>query len=952
MVDGEPITVDTRKAIALAAYLATTNQAHSRDSLASLFWPDYDQERARASLRRTLSTLRRALGACAALLRTERDLIAFHSAGISVDVQQFTSLLAASESHNHVSADGCASCLQRLSDATTLCRGDFMNGFSLHDSSDFEAWQRAESESVKRLLDTALDHLALAASRLGRHAEAIAAAHRRVSLDPLHEPAHRQLMLAYAWAGERGKALQQYRIAVRTLDDELGVAPLPETTQLAELIRENGAFPSAGPPTDSPYGNPRAPAAGNLPTLVGRAREMQILLDAYAGATDHGGLMVVVGEPGIGKTRLAEAFLTETRARRAAVVTGRCYEGESGLAYGVVTGALRKALQDPLAAGRLQSVPDNWLAEAARLLPEAASARPDIPPPLADFVTAGARLVESLRQVLTALLQDSAPGVLFLDDLQWADEASFELVSHLVRHFGDQSLLILVTVRDEDGPVSRRLQGLIADAHRSGAASTLTLTRLGPEDVAELVSSTSFKTVEGGPGLAEKLYEQTEGLPLFLVTCLESLAEHPGDLDLMPAGMRDVLRARVATVSETARQLLGTAAIVGHSFDFDTLWTASGRTEEEAVTALDELLARRLVKEVDAGVLGRETARFDFSHEQLRQVVYQDTTLVRRRLLHRRVAEALRAGSVVFTGSEPDPGQVAMHYRLAGKDDLAAEYYTRAGDRARRLHANTEAIAHFETALALGHRDPARLQEAIGDLQTLNGAYDMACISYELAAARLDGARLAVIERKLGILFVRQGVWERAESHFQAALTQDGESLGAERARLLAAWSLAAYRQSQLERAWALASQAFETAVEADDRRALAECHNAVGLLARNRGDLALAAHHLESSLRLATDSGEPSARVAALNNLALLRGANEQPERGLELLDDALEVCTLLGDRHQEAALLTNAADLLRAAGRTSEAMQRVKSAVTILADIGGELGSLQPEIWKFSEW
>jgi DNA-binding SARP family transcriptional activator/predicted ATPase len=963
-VDGQPISVDTRKAIALIAHLATTNQPTSRDVLAALFWPEYDQERARASLRRTLSALRKGLGPFGDWLLTEHDDVGLghaREADVQVDVRRFTALLAAIETHGHGSEDACEACLEPLSEAAALHKGDFLAGFSLRDCAEFEEWQRFQAESFRRLLAAALERLARLAGRMGKHAEAIAAARRRLSLDLLHEPAHRELMLAYASAGERTAALEQYRRCVRTLDEELGVAPLPETTQLAELIRENRALPTptAGANVVFAAGHqtgavPPRVSRGAAP-LVGRASQMRELQKAYAGTIDHGCLVILAGEPGIGKTRLAEEFLAETRANGAVVVTGRCYEGESDLAYGVATGALRKALQAPRAAQRLQSVPDNWLAEAAQLLPELAFERPDLPPPFSDSGSAGARLVESLRQVLVALLGDPAPGVFFLDDLQWADEASLELVSQMVRRFGDEPLVVLVTVRDEDGPVSPRLRRLIADAHRSGAARTMALTRLGLEDVVELVAST-LKTVGRASGLADMLYAQTEGLPLFLVTCLESLADHPGAPDLMPAGMRDMLRARVASLSEAARQLLSAAAIVGHSFDFDTLCSASGRTEEEAITGLDELLAKRLVKEVDSGVdhglRGGEIPRFDFSHEQLRQVVYRDTTLVRRRLLHRRVADALRGRSVRPPVTEPDPGEVAMHYRLGGLHDLAAEYYGRAGDRARHLHANTEALAHFEAALALGHPDPAWLQEAVGDLQTLNGAYDAASMSYELAAARLDGRRLVVIERKLGTLFVRQGVWVRAESHFRAALTHDADGVGVERARLLAAWSLAAHRQAQFDRAWALASQALQTAVEADDPRALAECHNAVGMLARHHGDLRLAARHLESSLQLATDTGEPGARIAALNNLALLRGATEQPERGLELLDDALGVCKLLGDRHQEAALLTNAADLLRAAGRTSEAMERVKSAVTILADIGGELGSLQPEIWRFSEW
>jgi uncharacterized protein HemY len=166
-------------------------------------------------------------------------------------------------------------------------------------------------------------------------------------------------------------------------------------------------------------------------------------------------------------------------------------------------------------------------------------------------------------------------------------------------------------------------------------------------------------------------------------------------------------------------------------------------------------------------------------------------------------------------------------------------------------------------------------------LQTLGGAYALAATSYDLAAARAGPDRLVVIERKLGSLFVRQGTWESAESHFRAALSQGTQIDIAECARLLAVWSVAAHRQDQLERAWTLASEALQTAILADEPRALAECHNIVGMLARHRGDMAAAAHHLECSLQLATDNADLSARVAALNSLALLHARSGSSASG-----------------------------------------------------------------------
>ena len=202
----------------------------------------------------------------------------------------------------------------------------------------------------------------------------------------------------------------------------------------------------------------------------------------------------------------------------------------------------------------------------------------------------------------------------------------------------------------------------------------------------------------------------------------------------------------------------------------------SGRSEEEAVAALEELTRLGLVEEVKGA--GQRTVAYDFGHEKLRALVYEETSLARRRLLHRRVAESLahRARRRRETGALA--GQIAHHYRLAGRDAEAAHHFRVAGEHARALYANAEALAHFRAALALGHPDAAELHEAVGDLQTLLGEYGGALASYETAAALGDGDNLSGIERKLGNVYQRRGEWELAESHLEAALEGGAGSAG------------------------------------------------------------------------------------------------------------------------------------------------------------------------------
>ena len=242
--DGAPVAVDTRKATALLAYLAVTGRSHAREALAALLWPEYDDEHARAALRRTLSTLRAALGA--PHLTIDRDTVSLiPGAGLWVDVTEFRARLAACRTHGHPAADVCHACLAPLAEAAALYRDDFLAGFTLRDSAEFDDWQFMQAETLRGELVEALEKLARGQSARGDFAGALVSARRWLALDPLREEAHRQVMRLYAWADQRNAALRQYRECVRILEQELGVAPLAETTELYEAIKGNRLSPPA-----------------------------------------------------------------------------------------------------------------------------------------------------------------------------------------------------------------------------------------------------------------------------------------------------------------------------------------------------------------------------------------------------------------------------------------------------------------------------------------------------------------------------------------------------------------------------------------------------------------------------------------------------------------------------------------------------------------------------------
>ena len=907
-VDGRGVALDTRKGVALLAYLAVTDRPHTRDALCALLWPDYDHEHARGALRRTLSALRKALGSDrldagrehVALVRDDR---------VQIDVDLFRSALAAGDPGS-------------LDRAVELYGGDLLAGFSLRDSVNFDDWQYFESESLRREFADALERLASEHAERRDYDRAILLARRWLSLNPLHEPVHRRLMELFALKGERGAALRQYRECVRVLDTQLGVSPVDETIELYRAIQEERVQAPSTPPRPKP---PRtvAPtrAAPDRPPLVGRADEWDALQAAYEKLSAEGRLVVIEGEAGIGKTSLAAELVRHVSEGGGPVITVRCYEEERELAFAPVAETVRQAL---VARGGS----DAALAEAARLLPQL-GAPPDLP---LDTPGAQTRFFESIASLVHGTLAGSPPGLLLVDDAHWADASSVEFFAFLVRRLVGQPLLVLLTWRSADVPAAHPLRRLLLDSGRERGAIARTLRRLAREEVDELVRAL---TPGAAAGAIDRIYEESDGVPLLVVEYSRALERGEA---APPEGVRELLRARLLPLSDVAAQVVAAAAVIGRSFDLDVLREVSGRTEDEIVSALEELTAR--------GVLDEAGAAYDFRHERLRSVVDEELSLARRRLLHGRAADALahRGGA-----SGPLAGSIARHYQLAGRDTEAARFFRLAGEHARSLFANADALADFHAALALGDPDPASLHAAIGDLQTLVGDYDAAERSYEAAAAVADRARLAGVEHKLGAIHLRRGSWDVAASYLDSALG-NAEGDAALAARVTADLSLALHRAGDTAKARELAGKALALADEGDDA-AQAQAHNILGLLAASEGDAETARPHLEQSLVLTARAEDPDARVAALNNLALVLRGEGSLDRALELTEEALRLCSARGDRHREAALHNNLADLLRASGRSGEAMEHLKHAASLFADVGSDAGA-EPEIWKLVSW
>jgi DNA-binding SARP family transcriptional activator len=951
--NGAPVSFDTRKATAVLALLALHDHELSRERLALLLWPEADATRARASLRRTLSVTAAAAGPG---LRVTRAAVALDPGRVQVDVAEFEALAAAPDAGS-------------LDRAARLYRDDFLAGFALRDCPEFDDWQASTADRLRQRLAGVLERLAAACSAAGDLDRAVAHAQRWQALDPLHEPAYQALIRLLAWTGQRSAALRQYRALVRTLDTELAVRPLPETTRLYDDVRAGrlaaapgraGPAPLASGPDRADTGPDRAdagPGPAGWP-LVGRQDELHALHAAWRGVGAAGQVVTVLGPAGSGKTRLLEEFRGETQAAGGVVLAARCHDGESELPFALAADLLRTALSvSPELPSRL---PAHTAAMTGRLCPELAADYPDAPAPL-DSPMALTRLYgaigEALRTAASSALGGPPAGMIVVEDAHWADGPSLDLLAYLVRRLPGWPLLLVISCTTEHTERLRGLRAALSEAADSGRSTVVEPAPLREEQIRDLLLRSGVRDADVG-----RLLAQTRGLPMLVREYVEGLRSAAGDTGERwwpPASVRELLRRRLQAASAHTLQMLSTAAVLGSGCDADLLRAVSGRGEAETVEALDEAVRRFLLTEV-APAGDRGVPSYDFPYEALREVAYDSSTLARRRLLHGRAAD------VLIRRFERDPvttraAAIAEHLQRAGRDAEAAGWWWRAAGRARDLYAHAEEYAYLRRAEALGC-PPVQVAVALGDVLTVLGRYREALAEFEAAASALDGqpagpagdgaqAGSAAIEHKLAEVHHRLGDWALAEAHLDVALELLEGGDPSRRARIEADRAVLAYRRGAVQAAAGLAEGALQAARRAGDLAAVAQALNVLGMLDARRGDAGPAAARLRESLDHARGLPDPGAAVAALNNLSRLLADSGQPGEALPLAQEALALGRELGDQHRVAALHTNLADLLHAAGQRDAALAHLKEAARGFASVDTG-GAPRPEVWTLVEW
>ncbi|HYG91458.1 MAG TPA: AAA family ATPase [Azospirillum sp.] len=800
--DGRSVVLPaSRKTRALLGFLVATGCPHSRERLCDLLWDGPDDPR--AALRWSLTKLRPLLeGMPGTRLVGDRRQVAFDGTDVGIDVVDVARL---------VGDDPSAASTERLAAAAGMLRGDFLEGLDLTDCYRFWEWCAAEREALARrrmaVLGTLVSRLeAQAPESALNYARALAAA------EPTCESAHAAVVRILGRLGRGRDALGQYEHCRALLSRELGVAPSAELERARlDVTRRRPAPPPPAPEAAAPAPEPPA-------VLVGRTMELQRLQARMASAADGAVAVALIdGVPGIGKTRLLDEVHRKLGADGWHVLRCRAFESERLRPYGLWTDALRTL---PVAADR------DELAPLLTGAPAAAGNR--------------AALFEAARR-LVQRLSDTAPVAVFIDDAQWADDASLALLHYVVRSV--RRLLVVVAARRGELDDNLAALGLIRDLARAGLADRLTLGPLALEETEALVRAAAPTTD------ARAVAASSDGNPLFALT-LAHAPEGRGH-----ATLRDLLEDQLARLEPAVAEVLPWAAALGCAFDVALLERVSAIEGGALLAALDVMERRGVVRVTE----GRG---YVFAHDFIRDVAYRRLSEPRRCVVHRRIAMALaplaEEDTVVATA-------VARHAMAAGDDALAAEACVRAGEQCLGVFANAEALQF--AAQGLGHVErlpPTRaarrwrvgllrirvlasstdrlrrwphlvehLRDVVADVEAAKQPSDVAVGHYLLSVVLQDAGRLAEAQE---------------ESLAAAAAAQAADAV-------LAATQMAntarcvAELAVDMERARHLLNEAERLVGPLGVP--IAELEWGLGLMCRWDGDLAAATAHLEQAASL-----------------------------------------------------------------------------------------------------
>ncbi len=634
------------------ALIALRRDLQHRSRLAFELWPDSDEHQARTNLRKLLHDFRHSLPDVGEFVEIDNEIVRWIREGRSdVDVLRFRDAVAAGD----------------LELAGRLYSGDLLPACYDDWALDERAKLRAEAYGV-------LMRLTEEAAGRDDHEATIRFTQAVIALEPTDEGAVRIQMEAHLALGDRAAALRSYHRYAEVLERDLAVEP-------GKAIR--GGVPTPPGRHIQPRRTSERGRASRRRTAVrgarARAEADQRGMDNRARGWAH--LVLVTGEAGIGKSRLALEFGRRIRAGGHVVAWARAYEAAGRMPWGPVVDLLRS---DPLRS-HIDTLEAVWRDELARLLPELKASQPREPSRSGDLAQRH-RLFDAVSRAIVG----DRPRVLIIDDLQWCDAETIELIGFIVRSRQGAPVLIVGTVRSEEIPKHHPLVGLLDALGHDQAVTTVPLDPLDEATTATLAARLrNADTIE--PELAARLWAETEGNPLFVIETLRAGLSPHGTQAILTPTIRAVLGARLGQLPDGARRLAEVAAVIGRPFSVGLLVSVTGIDEPELVDQIDELWRRRIIR--DQGLT------YDFSHDKLRAAALEMLSPARRRQLHRAVAEAM----VVEFGNDIDAAssQLAAHYDQAGMVEEAIDAYRVAGARAVAVSALDEAVTMFGRALSL-----------------------------------------------------------------------------------------------------------------------------------------------------------------------------------------------------------------------------------------------------------
>lgn len=846
----------SKKTRALLAYLAMTGHSHRRERLCALLWDIPDDPR--AALRWSLSKLRSLVDEPGKpRIVADRESVTFDATHAHVDalaVQQWF--------RNGI--DEAAT--ERLRQAAAAFRGEFLEGLALPECPEFQGWLVAERERFRTLqvnvLDSIVDRLA------DDPEEALPFVRALVRVDPYDDAGWAKLVHLLVATGHRREAEQQLEAAQRLLR-ELGPGRSAALDKVSRTVRDGSVAPelakeirnSPRPSSEvsAKTESPQSAWFGKPTPLIGRSREWSMLLAAVDEAKDQGRERVILltGEPGVGKSRLLDELMAVVRGRDGTVLDGGAYEAESGRPYGPWIDALRRL--SPISVGSTIG------GDLAPLLPEFA------------HETAGRhsrdRLFGAVVELIAARAHTASPVLIVVDDLQWCDEASAALLHYVARMNRHRPVVLALAARDSDlpdnEPVSRTFRGLRHDR----LLEEIALGPLNQKDTEHLVAALA-------PGAdAAQVFSASAGNPLFALEVARAVPFGEHDI---PRTLTETVRDRIDRLPPTALDTLRWGSVLGRTFDVDLLSGLVPGDAEGLVTALEFLERHALVRAVRDD--RRKRGTYAFAHDVVRQVVYADVSEPRRRLMHNRCALAL---SERIESDESVAADVAYHAALAGEAGMAARACVEAGNRCLRLFANAEAssLAHkgaryaeqlpeperTQRLLELTHveiaaRRPTQVNEMEARIEELaERALDYDCVEH----ARLGFHMLSVLRWERGEWSGAQKNTMRAEFVSRSADDKEHVVAMAEAARCLALLE----RDLATAEALALESGALSSRVGVES----AAIPDAMGMLRLHQGQLDEAAEQFGRARVLSLRTGDRLGEFSALEHLVMVEVERER---------------------------------------------------------------------------